>query len=110
MKRPALVVAGAIGGLVVGLMLSLLVQEVVAALGLDDPNVGEGTSLSGAFGLLVLSASIVAGATLGYKTGSPGPDPTELRRSKGYFNWIRGYRDSETGSSSAQERRTGPRA
>ena len=49
-----MVVAGAVGGLIVGLVLSLLVQELAAALGIDDPRAGEGTSLLGAFGPLVL--------------------------------------------------------
>ena len=94
-----MVTAGGIGGLILGLVVFLLVVKVVGALGLDDPLTGGGRgsiSLSGMFGWLIVLANAVGGAFLGYKKGDPGPDPTRLRESRDYFQWLGDQPDAKT--------------
>ena len=90
MKRWLLVAAGGLAGLLVGLVLSLTVGAVLAK------------SYSLLLGAIVW-ACMVGGAFLGYKIGAPGPDPTTLRESRDYFQWLQDYRDAETGGTSTQE-------
>ena len=106
MKRLALVAAGGIGGLILGLVVFFLVVKVVGALGLDDPLTGGGRgsiSLSGMFGFLIVLTSVVGGAVLGYKKGDPSPDPTRLRESSDYFQWLGDHQDAKTRGSGGQQ-------
>ena len=86
-----------------GLVAFLLVVTVIGAAGLDDPLAGGGRgsiSLSGMFGWLIVLASVVGGPFLGYKKGDPGPDPTRLRESRDYFQWLGDQPDAKSRGSS----------
>ena len=93
MKRWLMVVAGGVGGLFAGLLLFVVITKVGDAVGFGDPSGSGGTSIAGAIGFLGLWVSMVGGAFLGYKTCSPGPDPEQLRESRGYYRWLRAYKE-----------------
>ena len=107
MKRWGLTAVGGIGRLLAGLILFVLVATVASAIGLDDPRGGGGRPpLSGMLALLILTASVDRWRIPGLQIRAPRPDPTELRQSRDYFQWIQNHEETETRrSSSSQEDR-----